>query len=89
MQANFAPVRIPRMPEYIDPQGESPESIHPHPPSDYEIPEPVLSKEVQIKGSLWGKNDKLTYCDHDLTDSKKFRRFQPDKYLLSQQKGAF
>lgn len=47
-----------------------------------------LPAEVQIKGSLRGKTDELTYCDHDLTDAKKCPRFQSDQYLIGQKQGV-
>lgn len=84
---NAESVRIPKLLEYVDPRGESPKPIRPHPPSDYAISEPGPPREVQIKGNLLGRIEELTYCDHGLTDAKKFPRFQLDKYLINQHDG--
>jgi len=39
---NVGSVRIPRLPEYIDPRGETPELVLPHPSTNYEIPVPEI-----------------------------------------------
>lgn len=84
MKFHVGSVRIPKLPEYVDSWEELLEPIWPHPPSDYVIQEPELLSEVQIKGTLLVKIDGLTYCDHGITDMKKFLRFQPDQYLIYQ-----
>lgn len=80
---NVGSVRISKLPVYIDTRVALLEPIRPHPLYDYALPALELPSEVQVKGSLMGKVEELTYCDHDLMDAKTFPWFHPNNYVIS------
>ena len=80
-------IRIPKLPEYIDPREEVTKPILLPPTTVYEIPIPEIMPEVHIKCHLLGRIEDLRYSDHDLTDANKFLHFRPENYLMSEHDG--
>lgn len=48
--------------------------------TEYQLPIPELPEDVKVTTPLLGCIEELKYVDHNLNNTTKFSRFQPDNY---------